>query len=304
MTADDDIWSKTGEILSRLSIRGQDRTFSDFLRSNFSAPEWTEAVAWATLFVEGFNAADHKCVSANWLAKDQKASDDIGGDRQFSVVNGYGRLVNWLMERLRALSVEVLFERPVQTIEWRSGHVAIDTATSSAEAAVITIPLGVLQAQPDDRGTMTFRPDVPNHRAAATRLAMGSVVRITFRFRTAFWQESLPAAGGEAITDLSFLHARDERFPTWWTAYPLNAPLFTGWVGGPAATEVAQCPCDEQQALAVRSLASATGLSESAVKDQIVSTHHHDWQRDPFARGAYSYVPVNGLEAINAVGAV
>ena len=29
--------------------------------------------------------------------------------------------------------------------------------------------------------------------------------------------------------------------------------------------------------------------------------HVHDWQADPFARGAYSYVPVGGLKAMRAL---
>ena len=28
-----------------------------------------------------------------------------------------------------------------------------------------------------------------------------------------------------------------------------------------------------------------------------MSFHHHDWSRDPYARGAYSWVPLGGMDA-------
>ena len=33
------------------------------------------------------------------------------------------------------------------------------------------------------------------------------------------------------------------------------------------------------------------------LEDLLASFHVHDWQTDPFSRGAYSYVPVGAIEA-------
>jgi monoamine oxidase len=38
-------------------------------------------------------------------------------------------------------------------------------------------------------------------------------------------------------------------------------------------------------------------LSEQSVRDALMATHRHDWQLDPFSRGAYSYVLVGALDA-------
>jgi len=38
-------------------------------------------------------------------------------------------------------------------------------------------------------------------------------------------------------------------------------------------------------------------VAEQSVRDALIATHRHDWQLDPFSRGAYSYVPVGALDA-------
>jgi len=45
-------------------------------------------------------------------------------------------------------------------------------------------------------------------------------------------------------------------------------------------------------------LATLLGVSRRTILDQLEGFHAHDWQADPFARGAYSYVPVGGLNAM------
>jgi monoamine oxidase len=37
-------------------------------------------------------------------------------------------------------------------------------------------------------------------------------------------------------------------------------------------------------------------LSAEDIRRQLAGWHFHDWHEDPFSRGAYSYVPVNGLK--------
>jgi monoamine oxidase len=37
------------------------------------------------------------------------------------------------------------------------------------------------------------------------------------------------------------------------------------------------------------------------VRDALLATHKHDWELDPFAFGAYSYVPAGALDAPGAM---
>jgi ABC-type sugar transport system permease subunit len=54
--------------------------------------------------------------------------------------------------------------------------------------ALVTLPLGVLQAPADAVGAVTFSPDLPQKRDAVNNLAMGPVIKIVLRFREAFWE--------------------------------------------------------------------------------------------------------------------
>jgi len=48
---------------------------------------------------------------------------------------------------------------------------------------------------------------------------------------------------------------------------------------------------------AIESLSLIFNLSAEDIQSQLVSSYFHDWRDDPFSHGAYSYLPVNGLES-------
>ena len=45
---------------------------------------------------------------------------------------------------------------------------------------------------------------------------------------------------------------------------------------------------------AVESLSNVLQVERSRVESQLVAGHFHDWDSDPFSRGAYSYVKAGG----------
>ena len=55
---------------------------------------------WARIYVEGFNAADAREVSARWLADGQRESEKFGGDKLFRVYAGYDRIVQFMKSGL------------------------------------------------------------------------------------------------------------------------------------------------------------------------------------------------------------
>jgi monoamine oxidase len=95
----------------------------------------------------------------------------------------------------------------------------------------------------------------------------------------------------------------------------VRAPLLVGWTGGPNADRVMQQAegsrlKPEQETGASRqaagtdhltqqgldSLATIYNISRTEIESQLQAAYFHDWRDDPFTRGAYAYVPVNGLE--------
>jgi monoamine oxidase len=276
-----DVWRRWEKVAGEVK-RGKtypDRSFSEFIAGLNVDPETKKSV---TEYVQGFNAAPADAISLQYLANAQESADRVSGDTPFRVFAGLDKIVDFL-GRLDPLQVEIHLNTPVHEIEWRRGYVRADSF--EAESAIITLPLGVLQAN-----TVRFIPGLEEKAAAARELAMGPVVKAILSFNSAFWEE-------RGITNLSFLHARGEKFPTWWTTRPIAAPILVGWAGGPAAEQLASKENDFILNAAVESLANALKMDSSAVEGEIEAAFIADWQTDPFSLGAYSYTPVGMITA-------
>jgi len=99
---------------------------------------------------------------------------------------------------------------------------------------------------------------------------------------------------------LSSILARDRFMPTWWTAAPVRSPILTGWAGGPAADALlAERPSMIDRAL--DSMSRAFGVPRPRLDALLAGTWTHDWQSDPFSRGAYTYAAAGGSGAHDAL---
>lgn len=166
------------------------------------------------------------------------------------------------------------------------------------------VPLGVLKAPAGETGAIEFDPLLRQKQPHLERLTMGSVVRITLRLSERFWAAEWFAKlmRNPGLDTLSFLHTPDENFPIWWTVYPVRAPVIVGWRGGPGARQVVQLASEEIQSLAVESLARQLSIGPRRLKGMVEGAWTHDWEHDPFSRGAYSYQMVGGSDAPAQLG--
>jgi monoamine oxidase len=281
---------------------GCDMSFADYLVAN---PTDAASAAAAANYVEGFNAADRNRIGIASLAVQQRAEDGIDADRLFHVAEGYDAVMEFLAAQFLAAGGELALESPVRRIEWRRGSVQVGGGTGSetvhAARALISVPLGVLQAN-----TIDFSPRPADILAQAERLAMGDVVRAVLLFRDRFWRyasaPSIPEGIRRKLPDLSFLFTPAEVPPTWWTPNPGPTPMLTAWIGGTQATELRRSIAESGDPLALprrclATLARIFGLSFAELQNLLVSCHEHDWSADPYSRGAYSYVPAGALDA-------
>jgi monoamine oxidase len=302
----DDVAGDVYRILDGLDTDTPDRSFAEYLDALPPHAARDEVRALAARFVQGYHAADVDRVGVHWLARVQRAENEAGGARQFHLTAGLGRLVEHLHAALGAQCTVRLNAR-VTAVRWERHRVEVDVASAThtplnpvhARMAIVTVPLGVLKAPPGEPGSIRFLPEVPGLAEATSRLAMGPATKIVLVFRHAFWHEATPALG-ERLATLKFIQS-DEPIPTWWTPAPLLAPVLVGWAGGPAARRLAGLDEVELAGLATRSLARILGVDHRLVEEHLLRWYHHDWTRDPFARGAYSYGLVGSDGAAEAL---
>jgi len=103
---------------------------------------------------------------------------------------------------------------------------------------------------------------------------------------------------------MGFLFGDDVSVPTWWTRFPDDAPVLTGWVAGPRAVAHANRGADAVFRQAIDSLARLLELDRAELERLLDSWHLHDWIADPYSRGAYSYVTVGGARRAARASAV
>jgi monoamine oxidase len=305
-----DFWNKLTALMALMNPDQPDRSLQDFLDSLPADEETRRAKAVATRYVQGFDAADVRRIGVHGLIKENEAEDEIDGDRSFRVLGGYDIVAETLRKQAEAQGTVIHLNTIVKEIHWTSNRVEAVCSSGNqavkvpASCAVITLPLGVLQAKPGEAGAVRFVPELPEEKHDSIRgVAMGHVVRITLRFRERFWEElDLPEIGGrEDLSQLGFIHYPEATIPTWWTLLPIRAPMLVGWVGGPNADRFTGHDEAYMTEHALISLKQILGVSEERLRAVLLATHAHDWNSDPFTRGAYAYLPVNGLEAQQAL---
>jgi monoamine oxidase len=127
---------------------------------------------------------------------------------------------------------------------------------------------------------------------------MGHALRFTLVFRERFWEglDERESMAGEQWSQFGFIHNPEASLPTWWTQLHIRAPVLVGWSGGPNAERLSQLTEETLLSEAFESLEKIFLVSQSQLRRQFVSFHMHNWSLDPFSRGAYAYLPVNGLE--------
>jgi monoamine oxidase len=299
-------WKAAQAVLERLADGAADASFTVAARRGRAARGTDrETRNLARGFVEGFNAADADRASARWLKHLQESADESSG--LFRVRAGYDQLTQLLAQRIARRGGGLLLGAVVNDIDWRSDGVRVrargllgdDLPVIAARAAVVTLPLGILQASAET--AVRFTPGLPAGKRRAIRaLAMGSVVKVVLRFRPA---KTRRAAMPPWPNPPTFIHAPDAAIPTWWRPLPLPPHVIVGWAAGPAADALGRAHRSGSDGgartlrVAVDALARALELPPRALRSALEEGIIVDWRRDPFARGAYAWVPAGASDA-------
>jgi monoamine oxidase len=300
----DDFWERLDRVMRRLDVSGRDESFSRFLERRPGGRRLARDRVLALRYVESFHAADARLISAHALGEGGSPGDDIRERRLGRVVDGYDRVIEWLAGPLAG---RVRLGASVTRVQWGGGAVHVEARDGvgrprppiDARAAILAVPLGVLKSSSGVPGAIEFQPALRRKQRALDGLKVGSAVRLVLRLTERFWASDWFArrTKSRGADTLGFLHSSDQDFSTWWTAAPVRAPLMVGWCGGPRAQTLARLPPEAIQDRATQSLARTFSIAPRRMRGMIDAAWMHDWEHDPFSRGAYSYQSVGGAAA-------
>jgi monoamine oxidase len=273
-----------------------DMSLESFLADDAGRTLPEEARALARAFVSGFDAGDPQLVSLHSVAEEWRSGGMLDSS-QSRPRGGYRTALLALAAALDSSRVHLQLQTVVTAVRWSARSVEIDGRwlgqpyRATARKAIVTVPLDVLKAAADEPGAISFAPPLDAKQAALAHLLSGPVLKVVLHFRRPFWEER----DGGRYADASFFQASGKVFPTFWTALPARAPLLNAWVGGPAAARL----CELTDAQIIRQALDCVGVIFSGGDGvlELQAAYVHNWTRDPYARGAYSYVAAGGGNA-------
>lgn len=208
-------------------------------------------------------------LSAHWYDSDKKFN---GNDDLF--VQGFRVIPEFLSQGLR---IEV--GQVVNEIQWHQSPIRVITQNTEflADHAIVTLPLGVLQA-----GKVRFTPELPQDKQTAiAKLGMGTLNKCYLRFPDVFWSadvdwlEYISASHGEWTDWVSFNRAA-------------NMPILLGFNAADRGRAIETWSDEQIVASAMQTLRTIYGVSIPEPIDYQITR----WASDPFSLGSYSYNPV------------
>jgi monoamine oxidase len=283
--------------LKRIARPRKDLPFSEFLHGAAAKRLTPRLREFALMLAEGFDAADATRVSTLGIL-DEWCGDGAADAPTFRPQHGYASLVDALAGALDPKHVHVQLGTIVREIRWKSGRVSIDATqlgravAVAAARAIVTLPLGILQLPQQAPNAVRFVPALTAKQKALAGLATGPVIKVLMHFKRPFWEELEEGR----YCNAAFFHMPGGAFPTFWTALPLRAPLVAAWAAGPAAARLSGVGEGEIVRTALECL-EAVFAGAREVQECFAGAYLHDWQADPFACGAYSYVVAGGGRA-------
>jgi monoamine oxidase len=218
----------------------------DFISQYLNEPKYERLIQSLKSYVEGYYAADLGKASTFALRDELNNSSD----EQYRVESGYQTLVNFFYSEFLQKRGTVYFSSPVTTIDWQRDDIKIITAqqTLIAKKIIITVPIGVLQSE-----IIKFSPAIENKIDVIKQAGYGAVIKTILLFERPFW--TVKALTGKDTKKMTFLFS-EESVPTWWTQYPKEVAMLTGWLGGPHAEKMKHLSESEMLENAITSLSS------------------------------------------------
>lgn len=264
------------ELQAVLKDLTDDLPVAEFLRRHFSGADYAPMRRSIERMVEGYDAADPERASTLALREEWM---DGGHAPQARIDAGYGALMDFLAADCRRRGVTIRLGSVVMAIEEEGGEPVVRCAGGDLHGCsrvILTVPLPLLRQ-------ITLPASAREKLAASDDIGFGNVIKILLRFARPWWR-----ARQQDLAGMTFLLS-EQAIPVWWTQYPNEDALLTGWFGGPRTAQLESLDRQALIAAGLGSLAAIFGLSHDDVARQLVAAEAINWAHDPFARGAYSW---------------
>lgn len=246
-------------------------------------PEWDDAqrrhMAW---HLELWSRDDCAAGPAELSARYWDEGYEVYGDGDSIFWDGYQSLVNKMANGLR-----ITLDCPVTRISY-SGASGVRVQTSrgemTADAVLVTVPLAVLKAH-----VLQFDPPLPTARVEATeRLGVGTLAKLAYVFDEVFWPGNQYVFG---LVDDTHPSTYPTMIINLWSSH--RAPCLVILIGGSLGRDVENMPEHEAHEWGLSMLRRCFGSSVPVPR----SAHRTSWSKDPYSRGAYTYVAAGSTPA-------
>lgn len=262
------------DVINKMKEQHEDTTMQDFLQNNFPGDKYAELRGQVRNFVQGFDVADMKEVSVQSLYEEWSNEGD-----QYRLESGYGSLVEHIERKCIEAGCVILSGETVKQVDWEKDQVTVYAASGAkfeANKIIVTIPISVLR-NPGSSDGISFHPAVDKYISAANDIGYGTVVKVIFELNEKLWPRKT-----------AFIFTSGQ-IPTWWTHYPVENNLITGWAGGPVAAELSQYSDDELIEIGIKSLSDIFNTTSTHLRNIMVNAYVFNWSSYSESLGAYSF---------------
>ena len=282
----------------------KDVPFETYIMRNLKERLSPEAQTFALRMVEGYDAADPTRVSARAIVEEW-TGEGTANDASYRPAGGYGALIGALAGELTANGGRLQLQTAVHAVHWKRGRVEVEGVhlgkpfRESASRAIVTLPLGVLQLSAGHAGRGPVLAAARGKEACA-RLPG---VRAGDEGRAQISHRVLGGAGEAGVTGTPDSCSRPTRcFRPSGPRCPCARRFSIAGPAGRGRSAWRGCRGRRSCATPWRPLKTLFGKLHD-VESQLETSYFHDWQRDPYARGAYAYVKAGGSSARKALAA-
>jgi polyamine oxidase len=232
---------------------------------------------------------------ADYIVNEYAASPDEIGAYDFSnqapgptpvpddrLSGGFDVFVEWLAQGLTIQLGEV-----VEHVRYDDSSVTVVTsaATYTADAVVVTLPIGVLRS-----GAVTFDPPLPSDKQQAiAQIGFGAFEKAVLFYDEVFWPPTTQVFG--------YASASEDPSPLWIDLKPAGgAAALVVMFTADDARYVAGLSDADLRTLVTRQVAVMFGANAPAPRAIVRS----NWTRDPYSLGCYTYPGLTKVEPLLA----